>query len=97
MRSINLLAIAAIAAAIPSVPAAARHHHNQYAYNGHVYRSYDQCRAEKSRAAKRGTVIGAVAGGAGTALLGGNLGGSLLGAGVGAVAGNAIGSGTKKC
>ena len=82
------------------MPAAARHHHARqaaYEYNGRAYESYESCRAAKSRAARRGTVIGAAAGGAGTALLGGNLGGSLLGAGVGALAGHEIGRGSHKC
>ena len=97
MRFTTPIIIAALAAAtLPAVPAAARHH-QRYEYNGRVYSSYDQCRAEKRRAANRGTAIGAVAGGAGTALLGGNLGGSLLGAGVGAVVGHEVGRGTKHC
>ncbi len=88
--------------AVTSMPAAAWvdsngvHHRDRHYNNGNRgYRSYDQCRADKSRAGKRGTVIGAVGGGAGTALLGGGVGGSLLGAGVGALAGNVIGRGTK--
>ena len=73
-------------------------HHRDRHYNNYNRRggSYDQCRAAKSRAGKRGTVIGAVGGGAGTALLGGGVGGSLLGAGVGALAGNVIGRGGHK-
>lgn len=72
-------------------------HHRDRRYNNsnRGYSNYDNCRAQKSRAGKRGTVIGAVGGGAGTALLGGGVGGSLLGAGVGALAGNVIGRGTK--
>ena len=97
MRLISTLMIAAVAATAPAMSAAAKHHRTAYEYNGRAYQSYEACRAAKSRAAKRGTVIGAVAGGAGTALLGGNLGGSLLGAGVGALAGHEIGRSTKKC
>ncbi len=100
MRLVAPLLAAVIAAT--AMPAAAYHdangvHHRGRHYNNYNrgYSSYDQCRAEKSRAGKRGTVIGAVGGGAGTALLGGGVGGSLLGAGVGALAGNVIGRGTK--
>lgn len=94
--------VLAVVIAATSMPAAAYTdangvHHRDRHYNNYNQANsrYDQCRAQKSRAGKRGTVIGAVGGGAGTALLGGGVGGSLLGAGVGALAGNVIGRGTK--
>lgn len=89
MRFILSLAVAALA--VTSVPTEARKHYDDRR------RSYSDCRYDKRNAGKQGTAIGAVAGGAGTALLGGNLGGSLLGAGAGALAGNVIGRSTEKC
>lgn len=94
MRSMMLM-IAAGLALVPPVAADARG--TRYEYHGKVYRSYEACRAAKSRAAKRGTVIGAAGAGVGAALLGGGLGGSLLAAGGGAVIGHEIGRGSKKC
>ena len=100
MRFFAPLLIAVMAAT--SVPASAwvdsRGVHHSDRNRNHYSRqsNYDQCRRDKRRAGNRGTVIGAVGGGAGTALLGGGLGGSLLGAGVGALAGNVIGRGSHK-
>jgi outer membrane lipoprotein SlyB len=106
MRFLTPLLVAAIAATsfTTVAPAAARDHryensrsHRYYnARNGRRYQSYAECKRSRSRAAKRGTVIGAVGAGGAAALLGGNLGESLLGAGVGAVAGNALGRGSKR-
>ena len=105
MRILTPLLAAAIAVTsfTTVAPAAARDHRYENSrssryYNSRnrrYYSSYAACQHSRSRAAKRGTVIGAVGGGAGAALLGGNLGESLLGAGVGAVAGNALGRGSK--
>ncbi len=95
MRAFVLTLTAALLA-VPAGTAIAKQH-KQYEYDGRYYSSYEQCRAAKKRAANRGTVIGAAAAGAGTALLGGNLGTSLLGAGVGAVAGHEIGKSSEKC
>lgn len=86
MRLITSLAL--VAAVLSAVPASA---------DNRRYRSYEDCRNDKHNAGTQGTAIGAVAGGAGTALLGGNLGGSLLGAGAGALAGNVVGRSTEKC
>ena len=95
-----LIAVVMAATAMPAAARVHSHgvHHRDRHYNNYNrgHGSYDQCRAAKSRAGKRGTVIGAVGGGAGTALLGGGLGGSLLGAGVGALAGNVIGRGSHR-
>nr|WP_310523260.1 hypothetical protein [Polymorphobacter sp.] len=96
MRFINLTIIAAIAAGIPALPAAAKSK-QRYEYNGRQYDSYQQCRDEKRRAQKRGTVVGAATAGIGAALLGGNLGESALIAGGGAVVGNQLGKNSKKC
>lgn len=95
MRTISLAIIAALAAGTTAAPAFAKHHHKA-SYQRYDSR-YDNCRAGKSRAARRGTVIGAAAGGAGTAILGGDVGTSLLGAGVGAVAGHEIGRNGHRC
>ena len=52
--------------------------------------SYARCRHERRSAGNKGTVAGALVGGASGALIGGSLLGGLVGAGVGAVAGHAI-------
>lgn len=97
MRSLTLFIAASLAMPMVAAPPAFARDHSRYEYNGHVYRSYAQCRAAKQRAAKRGTVIGAAGAGVGAALLGGGLGGSLLAAGAGAVIGHEVGKGSKKC
>jgi hypothetical protein len=94
MRLIPVLAIAAFVASVPALPAQAK---QRYEYNGRTYNSLAQCQAEKKRAQKRGTVVGAAAAGIGAALLGGNLGESALIAGGGAVVGNQLGKNSKKC
>jgi len=101
MRFLTTALIATIG--LSAVPASAWVDRNGVHHRGHRQYSnsqsgYDQCRSDKRRAGHRGTVIGAVGGGAGTALLGGGVGWSLLGAGVGALAGNVIGrDGHKGC
>ena len=87
MRLLITLAIAATT--LTATAADARHY-----YYG---RSHAQCRRDKRNAGHQGIAIGAVAGGAGTALLGGGVGGSLLGAAAGGTAGNFIGRGTEHC
>ncbi len=94
MRALSLAIAATLATVASTTPAVARHHHKTYAERSD---RYENCHAGKSRAARRGTVIGAAAGGAGTALLGGDVGTSLLGAGVGAVAGHEIGRNGHRC
>lgn len=84
-----ITSILAGAVALSAIPAMADSRYDN--------RSYDECRHDKHNAGTQGTAIGAVAGGAGTAILGGNLGGSLLGAGAGALAGNVVGRSTEKC
>jgi len=96
MRIIPIFVIAAVAAGLPALPAEAKAK-QRYEYNGRYYSSYQQCRDEKRRAQKRGTVVGAAAAGIGAALLGGNLGETALIAGGGAVVGNQIGKNSKKC
>ena len=94
MRLIPTIIIAALAAGVPALPAVAK---TKYEYNGRTYNSLSACRAEKKRAQQRGTVVGAIAAGAGAALLGGNLGESALIAGGGAIVGNQLGKNSKKC
>ncbi|QYE35202.1 MULTISPECIES: hypothetical protein [Sphingosinicellaceae] len=89
MRS--LITIAVAVAAFAAAPVEARRHY----YNGQ--RSHTQCRTDKRNAGHQGIAIGAVAGGAGTALLGGGVGGALLGAAAGGAAGSVIGRGTEHC
>jgi hypothetical protein len=91
MKALMLAAGAALALAGPA-DAKPRYTPDGKSY----YETYESCVAAKKRGKKRGAVIGAVAGGAGTAVLGGNVGESLLGAGVGALAGGAIGN-SKRC
>lgn len=98
MRIVSSLVMAAVLAGVPAIPAAARDDRRpRYEYDGRYYNSYRQCRAEKRRAEKRGTVVGAATAGIGAALLGGNLGESALVAGGGALVGNVIGKNSKKC
>ena len=87
MRLMITLAVAA--AALTASAADARHYYTS--------RTHSQCRRDKRNAGHQGIAIGAVAGGAGTALLGGGVGGSLLGAAAGGTAGNFIGRGTEHC
>ena len=90
-----LIAVGGIAA-----PLAAKSHHKsqpvRYEYNGRYYNSYEQCRAQKNKAAKDGAIVGAATAGIGSALLGANLGEAALIAGGGALVGNQIGK-SKKC
>ncbi len=68
---------------------------SRQAYARHHY--YARCRHERRSAGNKGTVAGALVGGASGALIGGNLLGGLVGAGVGAVAGHAIAKGRTHC
>lgn len=90
-----LIAVGSIAA-----PLAAKTHNKsqpvRYEYNGRTYNSYQQCRAQKNKATKDGTIVGAAVAGVGAAILGANLGETALIAGGGALVGNQLGK-TKKC
>lgn len=96
MRILSGLAIAAIAATMPALPAAAKDR-VAYEYNGKRYETRSQCLAAKKRSEKRATVVGAATAGIGAALLGGNLGETALVAGGGAVVGNVVAGKIKKC
>lgn len=102
-KAFSGLALAAMVAGAPLAPALSpAFAHSQasqqrYEYNGKVYQTRSQCLAAKKRAQKRGTIAGAVAAGAGAALLGGNLGETALIAGGGALVGREIGRNSKKC
>jgi len=85
MRLITTLVVAAMA--MSAVPSFAANYH----------RNYQSCRYSKKNAGHQGIAVGALAGGAGTAILGGNVGQSLLGAAAGGTAGNFIGRSTEKC
>jgi hypothetical protein len=100
MRVTTALLATALASATAIAPAEARRHHGDhqsYEYDGRRYDSYDSCIAAKNHAKKRGTIIGAVAGGLGAAVLGADLGGSALAAGGGALVGREIGRSSKHC
>ena len=59
---------------------------------------YDsRCRRDRRSSGNKGTVGGALVGGASGALIGGDLVGGLVGAGVGAVAGHAIAKNRTRC
>ena len=97
MRLSSTLVIATLAAAMPAMPAAARHHNQAgYQYNGQSYNSYEQCREARSRHKRDGTIAGAAIAGVGAAVLGANLGTSALIAGGGAVVGHELGR-KKRC
>lgn len=92
MRITSTLLIATLAAAMPAVPAAARHDdRSRYEYNGRYYNNYEQCREARSRHKRDGAIAGAAIAGVGAAVLGANLGTSALIAGGGAVVGHEIG------
>ena len=74
------LTLAVAAATLTATVADARHY-----YNG---RSHSQCRRDKRNAGHQGIAVGAVAGGAG---------GALLGATACGVAGSVVGRGTEHC
>lgn len=93
MRILSSLAIVAMAASsLAALPAAAR---DRDGYNDrrNARERYEDCRDDKKKDGRKGIAIGAIAGGAGTALLGGGVGESLVGAAVGGTAGNFIGRG----
>lgn len=95
MRLFTPMLVAALAAtSFAAVPADAHKRKYRHSHGATAEQRYQDCRAEKRRSGHRGIAIGAVAGGAGTALLGGNVGESLLGAAAGGAAGNFIGRGT---
>ena len=61
------------------------------------YRYARNCHDERRSSGNKGTVAGALVGGASGALIGGDVLGGLVGAGVGAVAGHAIAKNRTKC
>lgn len=96
MRILTGLAIAAMAATVPALPAAADERRAAYEYDGKRYETRAQCLAAKKRSEKRATIVGAATAGIGAALLGGNLGETALVAGGGAVVGNVVAGKLKK-
>ena len=96
-RNFAPMLVAALALALPSLPAAARQQNSQrYEYNGRYYNTVAQCQAAKRKARKDGTIVGAAVAGVGAAVLGANLGETALIAGGGALVGNQLGK-TKRC
>ena len=67
----------------------ARAHYNRRSHRG--------CYAERRSSGNKGTVAGALVGGASGALIGGDVLGGLVGAGVGAVAGHQIAKSRTRC
>jgi hypothetical protein len=99
MHFLMPLLLAALAVAVPALPAAARNNQNnvqRYEYDGRYYNDLAQCRDAKRKAKKDGTIVGAAVAGVGAALLGANLGETALIAGGGALVGNQLGK-SKKC
>ena len=105
--SVGALATVLSTMAVPAVtlvaPTAA---HAQDSYErrverrrGYARRHYyaRDCRGEQRSSGNKGTVAGALVGGASGALIGGDVLGGLVGAGVGAVAGHEIAKRRVKC
>ena len=90
----SLGAIAAVVTATAAPVAASAqpygYDHRVEARRGYYNRSYSRCRHERRSSGNKGTVAGALVGGASGALIGGDVLGGLVGAGVGAVAGHEI-------
>ena len=104
--SVGVTATVLTAMVAAPVTASAQTRYDSPAYNrgvaprrANVRRSYyaRNCRSERRSAGNKGTVAGALVGGASGALIGGDVLGGLVGAGVGAVAGNAIAKGRTRC
>ncbi len=99
MRIVTPLLITALALAMPTLPASAKHRKSEparYEYNGRYYNNIAQCQAAKRKARRDGTIVGAAVAGVGAAVLGANLGETALIAGGGALVGNQLGK-SKKC
>lgn len=97
MKIVTPFVVTLLAATTLATGAVAKSHHRHYNNgnsNSAANQRYEDCRADKRRSGHQGIAIGAIAGGAGTALLGGGVGGSLLGAAAGGTAGNFIGRGS---
>ena len=102
--SAGVIATVLTTAAAPTVAAAQSRYDAGYdrsVSSRHAYarRGYyaSNCRHERRSAGNKGTVAGALVGGASGALIGGSVLGGLVGAGVGAVAGHAIAKGRTHC
>jgi hypothetical protein len=90
-RHLNLFAAAALAASGAAAPALAQPPPG-------VYWSGDICHAAQAHEARKGTAIGAIAGGVlGAAVTKNRAAGALIGGSIGAVAGHAIGKSQVQC
>ncbi len=96
-------AIATVLTAAAPVTASAqsyyrdRNGHRVYRGHGYARRGYDNCRRSQRSSANKGTLAGALVGGASGALIGGDALGALVGAGVGAVGGHEIAKRRVRC
>ncbi len=101
VTSLGVAATVLTSTAIVPAAADAQSRYDRSVSSRHAYarRHYygGNCRHERRSAGNKGTVAGALVGGASGALIGGNLVGGLVGAGVGAVAGHAIAKGRTHC
>ena len=105
--SLGVLATVLTATAAPSFAAAqdyryshdSRYDHRVDRRHGYARRSryYGNCRRDQRSSANKGTLAGALVGGASGALIGGDALGALVGAGVGAVGGHEIAKRRVRC
>lgn len=99
----SLGAIATVLTATVPVAASAqgyytdRYGHRVYRGHGYARRGYYNCRRDQRSSANKGTLAGALVGGASGALIGGDALGALVGAGVGAVGGHEIAKHRVRC
>ncbi len=96
---LSTMAVPVAAVAVPSAAHAQDYDHRVDRRTGYARRHYYRrdCRAERRSSGNKGTVAGALVGGASGALIGGDVLGGLVGAGVGAVAGHQIAKSRVKC
>jgi hypothetical protein len=96
---LSTMAIPTAVSLTPAVAQAQSYEHRVERRRGYARRSYyaRDCRRERRSSGNKGTVAGALVGGASGALIGGDVLGGLVGAGVGAVAGHQIAKSRVKC
>ena len=95
----TVLSTMAVPVLTPSVASAQTYERRVERRNAYARRHYyaRDCRRDQRSSGNKGTVAGALVGGASGALIGGDVLGGLVGAGVGAVAGHEIAKRRVKC
>ena len=103
----KIATLGALAAVLTATAAPLAASAQPYGYDHHVESrrgyarydrsSYSRCRHDRRSSGNKGTVAGALVGGASGALIGGDVLGGLVGAGVGAVAGHEIAKRRVRC